>query len=224
MKVYIGPYANHIGSFYLAEKILFWKDKNKLNTDDPTDVHKDYDDIIKLSDILEKVPGLMKFCDWMNKLRSRKVRVRIDECDIWSADRTIAMVIVPLLKRMKDSKMGAPAIDDADVPNHLKSTSAPPLSEEDKNIGATDDNFFIRWDWVLDEIIWSFEQSANDWEDQYYSGTPDVNFEKIENGLSQLVYGPNNTFEVDREGIEKHRKRMENGRMLFAKYYECMWS
>jgi len=41
MKVKIGPYTNYIGPFQIAEKILFWKDKNKLNQESPGELHKD---------------------------------------------------------------------------------------------------------------------------------------------------------------------------------------
>lgn len=224
MKVYIGPYVNYIGPFQIAEKILFWKDRNKLNETDPMEPHPDSDAIHNLGLFLEKIPGLVKFCQWYNGTKKRRIKVHIDGYDTWSADNTLAFIIVPVLKALKENKMGAPNVDDEDVPDHLKSTAAPPLSEEDKNCGIPDLNHFNRWKWVLDEMIWTFEQHSTDWEEQYYSGVSDFKFEKMDDGFSQMVHGPNHTFKVDREGMDKHRARMENGRKLFAKYYECLWS
>lgn len=224
MKVKIGPYVDYIGPFQIAEKILFWKDKNKLNEESPGELHKDSDDIHALGERLSKLKWLIRFCGWYNARQERKISVKVDFYDTWSADHTLAMIITPVLKQLKEDKMGAPLIDDEDVPEELRSTSAPPLTEEEKNCGMTDENHFKRWDWVLDEMIWTFEQHSSEWEDQYYSGESDIQFEKMENGFSKLVHGPAHTFEVDREGIEKHRKRMDNGRMLFAKYYECLWA
>lgn len=224
MKVKIGPYTNYIGPFQIAEKILFWKDKYKLNEENPAECHKDSDDIHALGEKLSKVKWLVKLCGWYNARQERKISVKVDSYDTWSADHTLAMIITPVLKQLKEAKMGAPYVDDKDVPKELRSTSAPPLTEDEKNCGATDENHFKRWDWILDEMIWTFEQHSTEWEEQYYSGESDIQFEKMENGLSKLVNGPAHTFEVDRKGIEKHRKRMDKGRMLFAKYYECLWA
>jgi len=223
MKVYIGPYIDYIGPFQIAEKILFWKDKNKLNKTNPLECHPDYDAIHNFGLFLEKIPGLLRLCQWYNNIQKRKIKIHIHGYDTWSADNTLALIIVPLLKALRE-KSGAPNVDDEDVPDHLKSTAAPPLTEEEKNTGTPDLNHFIRWTWVLDEMIWTFEQHATDWENQYYSGETDIKFEKMDNGFSQMVHGPNHTFKVDREGIDKHRARMENGRKLFAKYYESLWT
>jgi len=224
MKVYIGPHINYIGPFQIAEKILFWKDKNKLNKTNPNECHPDSDAIHNFGLFLEKIPGLVKFCRWYNNIRERKIKIHIHGYDTWSADNTLALIIVPLLKALQENKFGAPHVDDEDVPDHLKSTAAPPLTEEEKNIGTPDLNHFKRWTWVLDEMIWTFEQHSTEWHDQYYSGTTDFKFEKMDDGLSQMVHGPNHTFKVDREGMEKHQARMNNGRKLFAKYYESLWS
>lgn len=224
MKVYIGPYINYIGPFQIAEKILFWKDKYKINEKNPTEVHEDYNTIQRLSNLLEKIPGLKRFCDWNYTRQKQKIKVKINSYDTWSADRTLALVITPMLKALKENKMGAPDVDDEDVPEHLKSAAAPPLTEEEKNTGSIDALYFDRWEWVLDEMIWTFEQQSSDWEDQYYSGESDIQFKKMDNGLSTIINGPNHTFKVDHDGIAAHRARMENGRKLFAKYYECLWS
>ena len=52
---------------------------------------------------------------------------------------------------LKKDKHGAPNTDDADVPDRLKSTSAPPKT----NTYDTDEFHFQRWDWILDEMIWA---------------------------------------------------------------------
>jgi hypothetical protein len=95
--------------------------------------------------------------------------------------------------------------------------------------GDTDKHYFERWDWVLDEMIWAFQQKLEDWEEAYYSGETDTSFVKIkekdEKGeeLYEMVNGPNHTFEVDTEGMKKHEARIDNGIMLFAKYYGGLW-
>ncbi len=41
-------------------------------------------------------------------------------------DYTLSHIVVPMLKQLKETKHGAPFVDDEDVPEELKSTSAPP--------------------------------------------------------------------------------------------------
>jgi hypothetical protein len=220
MKVYIGPYVNWFGPYQIAEKILFWKDK-----------YDDDDDAIdRLGDWLAKNrkgkdSALTKFCQWINNKRKRKVSIRIDYTDVWSMDNTLALIVVPMLEKLRENVVSGPSVDDEDVPENLRSTAAPALTEEQKNCGHTDDNWFKRWEWVLDEMIWTFKQHSNDgWEEQYYSGEVDWSLVKSEDSSGPiLVTGPNHTFESDSEGIKKHRERMQNGRRLFAKYYESLW-
>ena len=49
--------------------------------------------------------------------------------------------------------------------------------------------------------------------------------EKDEEGedMYEMVNGPNHTFEVDMEGTKKHQTRIDNGIMLFAKYFGALW-
>ena len=151
--------------------------------------------------------------DWFNWLwfdrRVQTVKVSIDRWDTWSVDHTLAPVILPLLIQLKATKHGAPIVDDVDVRKELKSTSAPPKENE----WDTDANHFLRWDWVLDEMIWAFEQKCrDDWESDYYKydEAPEEQF-----GL-KLVW-------EDRTAKEAHQKRMTNGFKLFGKYFENLW-
>lgn len=133
------------------------------------------------------------------------VSVRIDPWDTWSMDCTLAPIILPMLKQLKETTHGAPWVDNEDVPEHLRRAETP-LEDFDE-----DDNWHSRWDWVLDEMIWTFEQKCrDDWMDDYYG--PFIRDERL------------GKFEwIDSEGREKHQKRMTNGFRLFGKYYEGLW-
>ena len=146
--------------------------------------------------------------------KERKVSVRIDRSDVWNMDHTLALIVVPMLKMTKDDKHGSPYVDNDDVPEHLRSTQTEPSYD-------TDETHHERWAWVLDEMIWAFEQHANsEWETQYYSG--DIDMYVDDNGL--LCEGPNHTFSVDHDGQTAHRARMRNGLRLFGKYYDRLWT
>jgi hypothetical protein len=107
-------------------------------------------------------------------------------------------------------------MEDADVPEELKSTSAPPKKED----YDTDDNHFKRWDYVLDEMIWAFEQKVKDDDESQF-------FDHSECGDEKFPWDKDGQYvskvKVDREGLEAHQARKTNGYRLFGKYYEALW-
>lgn len=157
--------------------------------------------------------------------KPRKKEIRIDPWDTWSMDHTLALIIYPMLIQLKETKHGAPFVDDEDVPEELRSTSAPP-KETDYD---TDDNHFKRWDYVLDEMIHAFEcEVEEDWERQFHSGKIDIFWEEsdLEIGGEKtytMKHGPNHTHEFDREAHDIAFERRKNGLRLFAKYYHSLW-
>ena len=50
------------------------------------------------------------------------VEVHIDRWDTWSMDYTLAHIVLPMLRQLKETKHGSPEVDDADVPEELRST------------------------------------------------------------------------------------------------------
>jgi len=163
-----------------------------------------------------------------NPSRKNKAEtIVIDDFDVWSLDHTLALIIVPALKVLKKKKQGTPFVKNEDVPEHLRATEEE-LKLNDTG-GDTDKHYFERWDWVLDEMIWAFQQKLEDWEEAYYSGETDTSFVKIkekdEKGeeLYEMVNGLNHTFEIDTDGMKNHQDRIDNGIMLFAKYYGGLW-
>jgi hypothetical protein len=170
----------------------------------------------------------------------RTVYVQLDTSDTWSLDNTLAHIIVPCLKQLKETKNGSPNVDDEDVPDHLKSTSAPPKENE----WDIDDNHFLRWDWVIDEMIWAFGEAANGYEGEnaFYSGEADHRYQPVDDngdpisdeiltweealaheGDVVVVPGPNHSYKIDEEGYEAYYKRIDNGFRLFGRYYRNLW-
>ena len=248
MRVKIGPYERWFGPYQLAEKLCFWAKpvKDEWGIEDKPDwVHKFGEWLAHGSVLPDPTPenpvsswkddrpitALYKFLQWVESKKKRKVKVHIDQWDTWSMDHTLAYIVLPMLEQLKTTKHGAPFVDDKDVPKELRSTSAPPLSENDKDCGAVDDLHFKRWDWVLDEMIFAFRSKLDEgkWEDQFYTGEYDFvskATEFDENGkpkLYQLVKGPNDTKKIDMKGLRAYQKRISNGFRLFGKYYENLW-
>lgn len=237
MKVYIGPYKNWFGPYHLAEKILFWMDKDKddrvhnfgewlaYGSVEPEPEFRTGADILSRKERPNTL--LYRFLLWIESKRKRKIKIRIDPYDTWSMDSTLSMIILPMLKQLHATKHGAPLVDDDDVPEHLRSTTAEPRENE----WDTDSNHFLRWNWIMDELIWTFEQLQPDcdWEDQYRTGKYDlrsVPCEWDENGkpsMYEMKDGPNHTAKIDHDGMTNHQNRINNGLKLFGKYYQGLW-
>ena len=199
MKVYIGPYKDWIGPYQIAGMIFFWL---KKWPSEELEQRWDYRLHDKFGDWLDGT-WVKDFCDWgYKKFAKQKIKVRIDRYDTWSMDYTLSHIIVPMLKQLHATKHGSPWVDDEDVPEELRSTSAPPLTEEQKVFADVDDNHHKRWDWMLEEMIWTFEQKANEDSDSIYFSA--------ENGF-------------DKEGYEIYNNRMRNGFRLFGKYFQNLW-
>jgi len=213
MKVYISKYRDHwVSPYTIAEKIFFWRE---IDYDEPI--------IVAINKALEPIcTAWMKLFDI---LHPRIEYVKIDKYDTWSMDSTLSPIILPMLKQLKEHKHGAPNTDDEDVPKNLRSTTKSALAAK-KNEWDSDGNYFRRWDYILDQMIWSFEQLCmDDWEEQYYSGEIDHVWTKSKDNptCSTLEKGPNHTFKVDFDALRKHQDRITNGLKLFGKYYQNLW-
>lgn len=215
MRVVIGNYVKWIGPYQIAERLMFWKDKS----DDA--VHNFGTWLAVKSD--ESPSLLSKLCEWVHSKKKRKIKVKLDRWDTWNADDTLAIIILPLLKQLKEQKQGSPFVDDEDVPEHLRSTVVPAKV----NVWDTDANFHKRWEWLIDELIWTFEQLQPDydWEDQYWPKYPEIDFTpqpedegKTTKPVRWKTYG-----EWDRDGMKAHSDRIQRGTELFGKYFRNLW-
>jgi len=215
MKVIINSYNNWFGPYQLAELLCWWVKKVPDSDgilDKPQWVHNFGEWLAERKDGSNTV--LHKFLLWIDSKKTRRTYVRIDRWDTWSMDHTLATIIVPMLKQLKATKHGAPQVNDSDVPEHLQSTSAP-AKENDWDV---DDNHFKRWDWVLDEMIWAFEQKIDDnSDDQFY--THPTEDEKRGKSFQEQI----ELIKIDREGLDLWQERKSNGFRLFGKYYEALW-
>ena len=146
-------------------------------------------------------------------------QVHIDEHDTYSMDHTLALIILPMLKQLKENNQGAPNVDSSDVPEELRMNDI--NAKEYWNDGTTDEKFFERWDWVLDEMIWAFEQKCrDDWMQDYFGPWIEHTDSESSDGIYHL-----GEFEwKDMEGLNAHQARMSNGFRLFGVYYESLWT
>lgn len=252
MEIKIGPYKNWFGPYQLAELICFWA-KDEVDEygfkHKPKWVHnfgwflahgsipKNDDESFSFSCNDHKNTWLYNFLLWIDSKRKRKIKVKIDSYDVWSMDNTLAYIVLPMLKQLKEVKHGYPLVDIEDLPKHLKYADLRESDYSQMNLFSSEvcnpeqiDIKYDQWNWVLDEMIFAFECKTDDsWEDQFHTGKTDFISEvceRDENGkpkLYRLVEGPNHTSKYDHEGHMKMQERISNGFRLFGKYYEALW-
>jgi hypothetical protein len=164
----------------------------------------------------------------------RKVEVCIHDYDTYDMDSTLALIVLPMLKQLKERKHGAAYVDPDDVPKELR--------PKEKDEYGTDDTHFARWDWVLNEMIFAFETKAGDlqeWDDEFHETGEMSDMEFVGIGPAQLRLFPDEHGEMedyelyewksgkkrkfDQEGYKKYQKRISKGFELFGKYYEGLW-
>jgi len=154
MKVPIKPYISFMR--------LTWRITDKIRPLFPFVSDKSYDEFqekfteSKFAYFIDNI-----FEKYNNYKESKRVKVHIDEYDIWSFDGTLAHIILPGLIMLKDKKIGAPFVEDKDVPKRLRSTSDKDFDPKNTR-GETDKFFFERWDYVMGEMIFAFECILDD--------------------------------------------------------------
>ena len=193
MKVYIGPYrTTHISAYTLFDKYMEWKhDKSYWSVQD-SEYTKTDKFIERICDIIQDVLNAT-----VNKMigdRERDVKVRIDPYDTWSMDHTLAFIIHPMLVQLRDTNHGFFHPDAEDVPHIGKG--------DETDFGHSDTNAQDRYNWVLDELVWTFEQLKND--NDY-----------------DLFYAEVSGW--DKDALDAHNQRIQNGLRLFGRYYRSLW-
>ena len=197
MKVYMGKYPSWFGPYQLADLT------QKLGVSEGR--------AFQLGGWLSNT-WVSTFLSWVHTFKKQKVKVTIHKYDTWSMDHTLAHVIHPMLIQLKESKHGAPNVDDEDVPEELRKAGAPPLEE----YYDVDANHFKRWEWVLDEMIWVFgELIDNNSTDKFYDHSAVDNKADLNVQVGQI--------KIDFEGLEAHEERMKNALRLFGKYFRALW-
>jgi hypothetical protein len=202
MKVYISKYRDHwVGPYTVLEKVLWWKDWEAIDYNTPW--------VEKWAKRIE--PFSKAWQAFLDLVHPPITLVKIDYYDTWSMDYTLAHIVVPMLKRLQETKQGSPLVDPIDVPDHLK-----PTEEAGPNNGYTDNTIHERWEWVLKEMIWAFEQKiSGEGDSQFYDHSDVDDNDPLDKQINQI--------KCDYNGLKAWQERMTNGFRLFGKYYEGLW-
>jgi hypothetical protein len=168
---------------------------------------------------LSNIDWLVNVCEWIESKRTRTINVKLHSYDTWNMESTLGYIILPMLKQLKEQKGGGPFVDDADVPEQLR-------RPDDTDTYKIDDNWFKRWDYVLDEMIFAFESLHTRWDDQFWKTLPKLDFKDYPEDEGQLIKPVRWEVEgeCDWEGRRKMEERIQNGFRLFGVYYQALWT
>lgn len=215
MKINIGPYTTWIGPYQIAD----WLQHVGVSEDRCHEIGE------WLSGGKDKDSWLMKLCNWIERKKKRRVDVRIDNYDTWSMDSTLAYIILPMLKQLRDTKHGSPCT----MPAFAYDSNNAQLSFDFYAEGDATawDVGHQQWVEILNEIIWTFEQIHPDfdWEEQYWEVHPEIDLSdhpedegKVSTPIRWSVEG-----KCDYDAMRKHGERIQAGLELFGKYYQNLW-
>ena len=148
MKVYIGPYRNTWWNTQRVwKKWLEWNHKKsywQIEEEDHTKWDKRVDKTLDWWHDHINVP-LNKL--WFHK-RKRKIKIRIDNYDIWNMDYTLSLIIVPMLKELKNTKHGVPSEFTDRIGGDFDRNLVFDFIKEDED--KVFDQLCDKWDEVLD--------------------------------------------------------------------------
>lgn len=206
MKATIGKHTSPLLDVYSWERSY---NEFRFNDVDRQDEPKFIDKLVyRFFDFLS--PLVVKVNQKWESTFPRRIKVEYDTYDTWGLDHTLALIIAPGLVQLKNTNHGYGMVDDEDAP-----------------AGLSDE---ARWNFIMDEMIWAFQEIAGnlEGEDQFYSGDVDYIWVDIIGnpelkGGGTLVKGPNHTFVVDYEAKKVYDDRIQRGTMLFGKYYRSLW-
>ena len=214
MKVKLKKPVNWFGPYQLAEAICFWakKEKDEIGMDREPEWVYDFGTWLAGD---KHDTWLTKFLQWYDKVRRKfpwnQDTIHIDYWDTWSMDCSLTPIILPMLKQLKATKHGFGLIDDEDAPKHLSSWYALP-----KEAFEWDGNAEARYEWVLNEMIWAFEQLCDDDSDSQF-------YDHSETDKNVGILDQIGKIKIDMEGLKAHHARIDNGLRLFGKYFRTLW-
>lgn len=162
----------------------------------------------------------------------RTIDVQIDKFDTYSLDHTLALIILPALIQLKNTKKGVPS-EFADYIGGHNAQDSFDFAKDDHDWAF--DEKCKEWDNILDKMIWSFQQIVLDeYEQSYHHGNPKYDWEetnqpfynpvtnKVEKTYQMIDTNPSEHW-YDARGHQEHEERIQEGLELFGKYYRNLW-
>ena len=174
----------------------------------------------------------VKLGPYPNGNAKRRINVEIENFDTWGLDHTLALIILPALIQLKNTKHGVPSQFTERVGGDFDRNLTFDFIKEDEN--EVFNKLCDGWDEVLDKMIWSFQQLTldEDYDSKYHHGKMDLGWKPIaitnpatgivEEMFEMVDKNPNEHW-YDQVGHMLHEKRIQEGLELFGKYFRNLW-
>lgn len=130
--------------------------------------------------------------------------------DVWDLDYTLSPIIFAGLVKFKETIIKSQF---SEVPSSF--VKGPAITDEDVK----------EWHNIIDSMIYAFDKDNMPDIRDYNLKINLEHGEKKANGSTQIFLKCDNEEAKKRyyEALEEHHKKCEEGRVLFAKYYENLW-
>ena len=176
----------------------------------------------------------VKLGPYPNGNAKRRINVEIDKFDTWGLDHTLALIILPALIQLKNTKHGVPSEFVSRIGGDFDGNLVFDFIKEDEN--EVFDRLCDKWEEVLDKMIWSFQQLSidEDYDSKYHHGEMKIGWKTSEYKYTNPITGKvEETYEMvdenpdehwyDHVGHQLHEKRIQEGLDLFGKYFRSLW-
>ena len=142
-------------------------------------------------------------------MRKSKGKWVVSRRDAWDLDYTLSPIILAGLVKFKETI--------------IKSKYSGVPSSFVKGEDVTDEDV-KEWHNTIDSMIYAFDKD-NMPDIQDYNFKINIEHGEKANGFTQIFLNCDNEEEKQRyyKDLEDHQNKCEEGRMLFAKYYENLW-
>ena len=162
----------------------------------------------------------------------RTEKIQIDTWDTWSMDHNLSLIIIPMLKQLKETKRGAPGSMSAfGMQSNMNRQQCFNFYEDGDEL--SDKIGFEQWDEIMDKMIWSFEELIRDDPPEFWITKP-IWHDNWEDNWSD--FAPDNekspgckTLRLKREGKMDHKAwkeyedRIQDGLDLFGSHFRGLW-
>jgi len=218
MKAYIGPYLTWWGPYQIADLLQ----KVGVSEDRCHDIGK------RLSET-----WVGDLCQWIHDKRTRNVSIKLDPWDSWSADSTIATIAAPLLKQLQKNKHGIPGslyegdeFDAAKIKRYNEILGNEDYSDEGKEQRDKDyAEAEAIWNEIMNEMIFALEACyKEDHEPNFWIEKPSPPEFVVHPGMPGYTEIVNRRAgKMDLEAYKAYHQRVQNGLVLFGRYFKHLW-
>jgi hypothetical protein len=207
MKVVIGNYKSWFGIYQCMDLLQY------------VGVSED-----KCHDLAQKSPEwIANMFEWIHSKRKRKIKIHIDAFDVWGMDHTLALIIHPMLVKLKATKNGSPLMEEHNMTSYGSCQYCFDFYKDGDDLAW--ETGFQKWDKIMDKMIFSFNEIAKDDKPDFFIVAPEMDLTKHPEDEGKLTIPVRWKVEgvYDKEASDAYHKKIQEGLNLFATYYESLW-